>query len=212
MSKIYDITISMHENMPAYPGDEKVFSIENLMDVTQGDAYSIKRIQTLTHTGTHIDVPAHYLPGGKTLDQIDLSHFIGPADVYEINNHKKITLEELSGYNIEKDIIVLFKTVNSCLLNEGKPFSKDYVYLTPEVARFLANKSVKAVGIDYLSIDGYEIYDQPVAHYELLGKNIPIIEGINLFNIPAGRYKFTGLPLKIPGADGSPIRAILEEI
>ena len=62
MSKIYDITIYMSEDMPAFPGDEKVFSVEDIMSVTSGDPYSIKKLTMLTHTGTHIDAPCHYIP------------------------------------------------------------------------------------------------------------------------------------------------------
>lgn len=212
MSKIYDVTITMHNDMPSFPGDEKFYEISDVMLVEEGKPYTIRKLKMLTHTGTHIDAPSHFIPHGTTMDQLDLSKFIGKAYVYEIKNDKKITIEEIKDFHFEENTIVLFKTRNSKLWKEGKQFDPDYVYVTPEVAQFLVNQKVKTVGIDYLSIDPCEEGIKPETHHILLGNNIPIVEGLDLLEVQPGVYRFTGLPLKIPGADGSPIRAILEEL
>lgn len=212
MSKIYDITIYMSEDMPAFPGDEKVFSVEDIMSVTSGDPYSIKKLTMLTHTGTHIDAPCHYIPDAKSIDELDLSKFIGLADVIEIQNTHCITLDDIKNHSFDPGIIALFKTNNSTIWQKNISFYENYIYLTQEAAAFLVEKNVKTVGIDYLSIDPYGEHIKPLTHLTLLNNNIPIIEGLDLSNVPQGRYKFTCLPLKIAGIDGSPARAILEEL
>ena len=212
MGKIIDITIPMHENMPAFPGDEKVFTINHIMKVENGDPYSIKKLSMLTHTGTHIDFPCHYLPNGKTSNQIDLSKFIGIAEVIEITDNRKITLQEIKEFNFEPDTIVLFKTKNSSIWAKNIPFEENYIYLEADAAQYLVEKQVKTVGIDYLSIDPYIEGAKPLTHMALLSNDIPIIEGLDLSSVLPGRYRFTCLPLKIDNVDGSPARAILEEI
>lgn len=212
MSRVYDITIYMADDMPAFPGDEKVFTISDIMSVESGDPYSIKKITMLTHTGTHIDAPCHYIPNAKSLDEIDLSHFVGIADVIEIQNPERITLDDIKNHSFEPGIIVLFKTNNSLIWQKNITFDVNYISLTPQAAQFLVENNVKTVGIDYLSIDPYGEHIKPLTHLTLLNNNIPIVEGLDLSNVPEGRYKFTCLPLKIAGIDGSPARAILEEL
>ena len=76
MGKIYDVTIPVQEGMPSFPGDEKFYSISDVLIVENGDPYSLKKMTILTHTGTHVDVPSHFIPHAKNLDQIDLNKFI----------------------------------------------------------------------------------------------------------------------------------------
>lgn len=212
MPKIYDITIPIHENMPAFPGDEKIFVCKNLMNVENGDPYSIKKLTLLTHTGTHVDVPSHFIPYGKNLDQIDLTNFIGLADVVKIKNDICVDLPEIQSFPFEAGTIVLFKTKNSFHWKENLKFIENFIYLTPDAAEYLVSKCIKAVGIDYLSIDKYNENSQAPTHLILLKNDIPIIEGLDLSEVPQGRYKLTCLPLKLTGVDGSPVRAILEEL
>jgi arylformamidase len=212
MSKIYDITIEMHKTMPAFPGDEAVFQMQELMNVNKGDIYSIKKLSMLTHTGTHIDAPSHFIPNSKDLNDFHISTFKAPAKVIEINDREKITAEELENVNIKNNTYVLFKTHNSYRWKTTPHFIKDYTYLTPEAALILAHKGIRGVGIDYLSIDRYDETGSAEAHLILLKNDILIIEGLDLSEVPQGDYMLTCLPLKISGIDGSPVRAILEEI
>jgi len=209
---IWDITISLQKGMPAFPGDEEVFQWNHLLKVENGDPYSIKKIEMLTHAGTHIDVPSHFIPNGKNLESIDISKLIGIADVFQIKNTEKITLDEIKDYHIEPNSIVLFKTVNSNLWKSTNKFYKKYVYLTPEAAQFLVEKKIKCVGIDYLSIESFEETSTISTHVILLSNDVIIIEGLDLSEIKPGRYRLICLPLKMVGVDGSPVRAILEEL
>ena len=107
----------------------------------------------------------------------------------------------------------MFKTRNSAFWNEPeKGFRKDFTYITPEAARVLAEKNVKLVGIDYLSVEKFGSGDF-ATHITLLEKEVAIIEGLDLRGVPAGDYELICLPLKIisPTGDGAPARTILRE-
>jgi arylformamidase len=204
--KIYDISMEIKEGMLTYPGDPEVRikkipkSASNLSELTLG-----------SHTGTHVDVKRHINNKGLGVDRIPLEKCIGPCKVLDLTKTKfgdGIRPVDLANFSIKKNDIILLKTKNSSIKN--KKFRKDFVYLTEEGAEFLVNKKIKAVGIDYLSIQKYHT-GSCAAHCVLLDKNVLIFEGINLSKVRPGKYTFIGLPLKIKEGDGSPIRAILVE-
>ncbi|ACK42206.1 MULTISPECIES: cyclase family protein [Dictyoglomus] len=204
--KPIDVSLLIHEDMLFWPNDPK-FQREWVAKISEGKNANLSKITLGSHTGTHIDTPYHFLDHGKTLENIDISRFYGFAKVFEIKNPNKILLQDIETLPIEEGDIILFKTKNSLLLKENI-FHDDYVGLSLEAARYLADKNVKTIGIDYLSIgprgdEGREV------HRILLGKEIGIIEGLNLLEIKEGRYFMMALPLKIKGGEGSPVRAIL---
>jgi arylformamidase len=204
--KPIDVSLLIHEDMLFWPNDPK-FQREWVAKISEGKNANLSKITLGSHTGTHIDTPYHFLDHGKTLEDIDISRFYGFAKVFEIKNPNKILLQDIETLPIEEGDIILFKTKNSLLLKENI-FHDDYVGLSLEAARYLADKNVKTIGIDYLSIgprgdEGREV------HRILLGKEIGIIEGLNLLEIKEGRYFMMALPLKIKGGEGSPVRAIL---
>ncbi len=160
-----------------------------------------------THTGTHIDAPAHFIKGGKTIDQFPLSTFYGDCTVVDCTGVEDvITPEHLSSSLIKDGAIILLKTSNSFLSATGS-FYPEFVYLSEEGAQYLAERKVKAVGIDYLSIER----NQPnhPTHKALLSQNIPIIEGLRLAPVDAGEYTIQCLPLKLIGTEAAPARAVL---
>lgn len=204
--KPIDVSLLVHENMLFWPNDPK-FQREWVAKISEGKNANLSKITLGSHTGTHIDVPYHFLDHGKTLENIDISRFYGFAKVFEIKNPNKILLQDIGALPIEEGDIILFKTKNSLFLKENI-FHDNYVGLSLEAARYLADKNVKTIGIDYLSIgprgdEGREV------HRILLGKEIGIIEGLNLLEIKEGKYFMMALPLKIKGGEGSPVRAIL---
>jgi arylformamidase len=109
---------------------------------------------------------------------------------------------------------VLFKTRNSAFWNEPKPqFHTDFTYLTVEAATLLRDQGAKLVGIDYLSIEKSKSPGHPT-HVALLSRGIVILEGLNLSDVPAGRYELICLPLKLRSelGDGAPARAVLRTL
>jgi len=176
-------------------------------------ATQLSSITLGSHTGTHIDAPAHAVAGALTLDKIPLSNFIGPCWVLDFSKedgNKSVTKEmlenKLKDKNIEKGERILLKTKNS--LRGFKEFYDDYVYLDGDAADYLGSLSVLLVGIDALSIKARGGSDHR-PHTSLLAKNIPIVEGLDLVSVKEGKYELVCLPLNFTDIDGAPARAVL---
>jgi len=204
---IYDISVPIREKMPTWPGDPKV-KIGLLMSMTKGDPVNVTSLAMGAHTGTHFDAPFHFIPGGKTVDQLDPELLVGTCRVFEIPTEDEIDVTHVRGLPLKGVARVLFKTVNSKLWATRDEFYEDFVYLTPMAAKFLVGIGVKLVGVDYLSVESYHAQGAP-AHQALLGAGVIILEGLNLAEVPPGDYELIALPLKIAGADGAPARALL---
>ncbi len=208
--RIQDISIPISEDMPVYPGDP-VVKIERVLQIEKGDLANVSELSFGNHTGTHIDPPAHFFPGGKPVDQLDLSVLYGSAQVVDLTLVKHvITANDLERAKLPKPIErILLKTRNSFLW-EKPGFQKDYVAFAEDAARWLVERGARLVGIDYLSAESYEARE-PRAHRVLLSGGVIIVEGLNLREIAPGQYTLACLPLKIKEGDGAPARAILIE-
>ena len=161
-----------------------------------------------THTGTHIDAPHHFIEEGISIDKVPLEVLTGKCRVIEISyNESSITANILSTLNIKKGERILFKTINSTFIKSDKRFHEDYVYISNDGAKYLADAGEILVGVDYLSIEGYGKGHE--THRIMLGAGIIAIEGLCLGDVPAGEYSLTALPLKVKGADGAPARVVL---
>jgi arylformamidase len=205
--RIIDITRTVEPNMPVWPGDPPVV-IERLCNIEEHDC-NVSSLCAGLHTGTHIDAPWHYVKEGKKASELDLSRFYGICKVFEIRKEGHIQKEDIKDLDIEQGDIVLFKTENSYIRNE-KAFRENYCGLAPDAALELAEKRIKTVGVDYLSVEPFG--GNGDVHRILLKNDIAVIEGLDLFEAKSGRYLLSALPLKIEDVDGSPVRAVLIEI
>jgi arylformamidase len=207
--KIYDVTISMSADMPLYPGDPEVV-IEPKLRLSNGDSQNLTYYGFGSHTGTHIDAPAHLIADGKTVDHIPIELLLGRTRVIQIGGSEKITAEKLQEHDLSDVVRVLIKTRNSYLWQNDKTFVTTYVHLTPEAAEHLVQNGIKVVGIDYLSVDEYPS-EKLGAHRTLLENDVVIIEGLDLRDVDPGDYEMICLPLKIKDGDGAPTRVILRQ-
>ncbi len=205
-----DISVPLYNGMVCWPGDNG-FHVERVVDIKKGAPCNVSVVTMGTHTGTHIDPPLHFLKNGKSLDKMPLEAVMGPARIIEIKDGKSIKSSELLQHKIKKGERILFKTLNSVKGWKTNRFLKEYVYISKEAAGFLAESGVMTVGIDYLSVGGFEI-ESKETHQALLKAGIWIIEGLNLLGVKPGRYELACLPLKIMDGDGAPARAVLKEI
>lgn len=204
-----DISATISDGMTRWPDDPPV-SISRIEEIgINGAEANVTKISTTAHVGTHIDAPLHFVPGGMDIASIPLEKLIGPAKVIQVKNSKEISLEDVQGVSIEEGDRVLFRTSNSEMEWEHQPFTDDYVYLSTDVARLLAEKKINCVGIDYLSLGSKE--NDPEVHRLMLGSNIIIIEGLKLRDIAPGEYEMICLPLKIKDSDGGPSRVIIRK-
>ena len=207
--KIYDITFPISENVPVYEGDPKV-KIDVTASLEKGDAANVTGLCFGAHTATHVDAPNHFIDGTRKVHELDLHKLIGDCRVLELDE-SVLAIEPKHIENLENVERILFKTRNSQFWNEPeKGFRKDFTYITPEAAQVLADAEIKLVGIDYLSVEkfGAESFD---THITLLEKEIVIVEGLDLREIPAGDYELICLPLKVISktGDGAPARTVL---
>jgi arylformamidase len=163
------------------------------------------------HTGTHMDGPIHFVPFGKGLDEMPLTATIGRARVIEISDPEAVKPDELRSYTLHRDERVLFKTQNSARRWSSEEFIEDFVYVSQEAAQYLADRGIRTVGVDYLSVGGFS-KDGAETHQTLLEAGIWVIEGLDLSEVEPGEYELVCLPIKIEQSDGAPARAILRAI
>jgi len=205
---IHDISIILGEESFPYPGDPP-FVKEMVSSIKDGNICDVSKLSMSAHSGTHIDMPAHFIIGENTLDDYPAQSFILPALVVGIEDKQSIKPKDLRNIDINPGDALLFKTNNSATDRcRSGVFSEHFVYLTPEAAAVCVKKKVGMVGIDYISIDKPDDETYPT-HRKLLGGGILILEGINLKDVPPGRYTLICLPLKIKGGEASPVRAVL---
>jgi arylformamidase len=202
-SKWLDVSVPIYAGMVHFP-DNPSIEIDTITHVERGDLCTLSALRMGTHTGTHIDAPIHFLPGGAGAEEVPLLNLVGPARVIEIKDSDAVKAEELRAHNLGVRERLLFKTSNSKRCWNTSEFVHDFVSIAEDAASYLASLNTLAVGIDYLSAGS------PEAHRALLGAGVVIIEGLNLTGISQGRYELLCLPLKIVGGDGAPARALLK--
>ncbi|RMF83291.1 MAG: cyclase family protein [Nitrospinota bacterium] len=206
---VIDLSHRIDESLPFYPGDPRP-EIREFARIDR-DGFCVHQLHLGTHTGTHIDAPSHFIPAGRTIEQLELDRFIGPAVVIDCTDkgtREAITLEDITRHSgsIGAGDIVLFYTGWDRKLHS--PRYADHPYLLPEGAEWLVEQGVKVVGIDALNIDPTWTNHFPV-HDILLGKEVLIVENLtNLDRIKDSRPLVMLLPLPLAGCDGSPIRAV----
>lgn len=205
-----DISLTIHPEMPYWP-DNPAISVEPSQCLAHGDVCNVSKMTIGTHTGTHIDGINHFIKGGIGIDQMPLDATIGRARVIEIKDPYQIKVEELEPHNIKPGERILFKTRNSDFALKSDTFVEDFVHISTEAARYLAEKKVRTIGVDYLSVGGYEGNVIEV-HHILLGSGIWAIEGLNLAEVEPGEYELICLPIKLKDGDGGLARAILQPI
>jgi arylformamidase len=170
-------------------------------------------LEIISHTGTHIDTPLHFIPGGSTVSDMPLDATIGPARVIEIKDQVKIKVSELERHNIQKGERVLCKTRNSPVVYEAPQFVEDYVYLDVAAAEYLAEKGIVLFGLDNITIGHFKEQDNLArTHQTLLSAGIYILEDCALASVPPGEYELICLPLLIYKGDAGPCRAILRPL
>jgi len=202
-----DASLLLQSGMLTWPGDPLV-KITQFKAISRGDSSNVSLLSLGAHTGTHMDAPRHFFDGGPGMDQLPLEALIGPARVIAIRDRVSIQARELRANRIRRGERIIFKTHGSTARWRKPGFDRDYVYVTSEAASFLADRAVRLVGVDYLSVGGYK-KDSHETHRTLLGAGVCILEGLELSRVPPGRYDLIALPLRILDADGAPARVVL---
>lgn len=206
--KFIDISFSYFDGMAIYPNNPQ-YCCRKISDLQRGDSCNVSEIEMGTHTGTHLDAPSHFIQGGTTVDKLLLEQINGVAKVLRIEE-KVITKDCLIKYEIGENDIIIFRTSNSDVF-DGSKVLESYVTLDYEGAQYLVDQRVRMIGIDYMTIERPRALREQgkSVHQIILGAGIPVLETLDLRNVEEGKYMLYCLPLKLEGADGSPVRAVL---
>jgi arylformamidase len=206
--RVIDISVPIRDAMTVYRGNPAV-RIRPAMTLKR-NGVNLSELCLGSHTGTHVDAPRHFIERGKGIDRVELQRFVGPAWVADLRRVRAgISADDLRRARIPTGIRrILFRTRNSRWWHPVRPFRTDFVYLAPDGADWLIEREVQLVGIDYLSIEGFGIPGAPT-HTRLLGVGIPILEGLDLFNVTPGRWQMAAFPLRIVKGDAGLTRAVL---
>lgn len=203
-----DISVPLRDGMIHWPGDPECH-IKRVVSMDEGAVCNLTHLSMSAHTGTHMDAPRHFIADGLTMEQMPLEPVIGRCRVFELLDcGDQITVDDLKKLKIAPRQRVLFKTRNSTRSWAMNEFDKDFVSIRADAARYLVDQGVVTVGVDYLSIGGFN-KDGVETHQIMLGAGIWVIEGLNLAEIKSGYYELICLPLKLEGADGAPCRVVL---
>ena len=209
--KVFDLTHNISPDMPVYPGTEPpVFEPANSYEV---DGFKETKISMFTHTGTHIDPPAHLFPGKKTLDAFEASQFIGSALVIDCRHLKEgelITMEDLAPYG-QKVHQVEFLLFNLGWDERwGTPaYFGDYPCVDDQVLDLIIAGNYKGIGFAVIGLDPIADVDLVRHHKLFAAKDIINIENLkNLDKLGSEPVQFACLPIKVQDADGCPARAI----
>lgn len=203
MTTIYDISPPITPALAVFPGDTPP-SREVLLDMQRGDHLTLSTLKATVHLGSHVDAPSHYGADAPTMDEVPLERFIGPCDVMDVAAR--------AGERITPDMLPRAATTSRVLLRTGTyPDPEhwgDYAGLAPETVDTLADAGVQLIGVDTPSVDLADAKEL-IAHHRCLARDVLILEGIVLREVPEGTYELIALPLRLAGFDASPVRAIL---
>lgn len=212
-----DLSQTMEMDMPVWPTHPHFYRSE-AEHYDKGDGAFLNQLVMGEHNGTHVDAPVHFIRGGKFIDEISPSLFCGRG--VKIQAHglppcglvtkTMITDWEAKHGPILAGDIVMFD-INYARHWGVKPhykaFLSDWPGLSGEGANYLAERKVKAVGTDAMALDAFGQAESP-AHEALLGTGVLIIENLCNLDKIQDFCLFIGLPLKVKGGSGSPIRAV----
>ena len=193
---IYDITQELF-SCAVYPGDPAPVR-KVLADMSKGDVINLTAFSMCAHNGTHLDAPAHFIKGGKTIDEVDPTAYLGMCYVTRHEGdvtaaHATDILHRAAELGAPERILIAGRAT-----------------VTEAAARVFAEAGIKLIGNESQSV-GPE--DAPMAvHLILLGANILLLEGVVLSHVPDGVYFLTAAPLKLGGCEGAPCRAMLLDL
>ncbi len=206
--ELIDISIGLSPDLPVWPGDPPVV-LDRISSMQAGETANLSRFASGVHVGTHVDAPLHFIDDGRPIEELPLDALVGEARLVSFPDIDLIDEATLAKADIPPGTErLLFKTRNGRLWPpEVEGFQRDFVGVEESGARWLVERGVKLVGVDYLSVAPWAA---PVpTHRVLLGAGVVIVEGLDLRHVEPGRYTLYCLPLKLLGSEGAPARAVL---
>ncbi|MFJ8235115.1 arylformamidase [Ureibacillus sp. NPDC094379] len=202
-----DITQPFRNTIATWPGDTP-FKFELAYTKNETGSVNIGRFTTSTHTGTHADAPLHFDDDAASIDELSPDIYIGKAIVLDLCHERVVSQNVLQHVNLNGVKRVLMKLHKEVDIEK---FPKHVPPLQPDIAPFLAAKGIVLLGVDCPSVDAFDSKSL-VTHHALHFHGIHIVENLLLQDVVPGIYEFIGLPLRIEGADGAPVRAVIRKV
>lgn len=206
---IRDISTPLRDGFPVWPGHPP-FEMRVTESHEAGHGVQLTHLSIGCHTGTHLDAPRHFIPGGGLVAGLDLNVLIGPARVLRYPGVGPIPLDFFTSLDLPDPAtrLLLRCDHNGGKLQDRGAFFEDYAGITPEAAAYLVGRGLKLIGTDYLSIGPFRGGGNREVHVTLLGAEVVIVEGLDLRAVEPGDYTLVCLPVSLP-TDGAPCRAVL---
>jgi arylformamidase len=211
--KIWDISRTLTNDFAEWPGD-KPFRFRLNNEIAKGGTVNLGSIAMSVHNGTHADARFHFDTHGDSIDKVPLEVYVGGATVVDLaqtfsqsKDKHLITREDIRPYaeQIAATSRLLVKTDR---WSDSTVFPQKIPVIAAELPAWLQKNGVRLLGVDLPSMD--EIDSKSLQnHHALARAGIAIVESLDLSGVGAGIYNFAALPLKIAGADGAPLRAVL---
>lgn len=220
MSEIVDVSMSFYDGMETFPAPTHVKTELQPTGRHDEEGMAVSKFAVSSHTGTHIDAPFHFVPGGKKLDELSPDRFVRSAvllDFSQLGKKGAVTVDGLAEKEdlIEEGDIVVIRTGWADEMEGTEDYFMESPYIEPEAAEWLVDKNVSGFAIDAGNVENPDLMETDRAaeiHKILLGGGLIIIEGlVNLDALTEGRHEIFALPLKLKGRDGSPARVMMRK-
>jgi arylformamidase len=202
-SEMIDISMELSSQTPEWPGDQP-FDYKLSVTKEESGSVNVGQYKSSTHIGTHVDAPFHYDEDGIKIDELPLDVYRSTAQVADVRGLAKITREELPP--LEEGVTTLLLKTDTW--KNRSQFPESWPLFDPSIAEWMAENGVRLLGVDVPSVDAETSKELPM-HTAMNRNGRYILEGIVLDGVEAGVYELIALPLKIKGAEGSPVRAVL---
>ena len=204
--RILDVSPMISPRLGVWPGDVP-FSAEWALRIADGANIDLSAIRATVHLGAHADAPRHYQGGAEGIETRSLERYYGPCQVIDAPVARGSRLRPGDLRQPVDAPRVLLRTGS---FPDPERWNADFAALSAELVEYLWRSGVHLVGIDTPSID---LQDDKVleSHHAVAERDMAILEGLVLQHVEPGRYTLIALPLKIEGADASPVRAVLVE-
>lgn len=201
---IIDISPVLHPGVAVWPGDVPL-SRQVALSIADGANIDLSSVHTTVHVGAHTDAPSHYVAGGPSIEQRPLERYLGPCEVIAVDVPRGARISPHHLPHPPRAPRVLLRTGS---FPDPDVFNTDFCSLSPELVDLLADAGVVLVGIDTPSVDPFDS-KLLESHQAIARRDLAILEGVLLDHVQPGLYTLVALPLRLAGADASPVRAVL---
>lgn len=205
---LYDISQTLRNDLPVWPGDTR-FDLRRTWAMGPGVPVNVSAFTLSTHSGSHADAPFHYDADGIAIDAVDPAIYLGPAQVIDVRHAAGLVTSAHVLPHLLADVPrVLLRTYDRA---PQQTWDDSFCAVAAGLIDDLAARGVKLIGIDTPSLDP-QTSKTMEAHLAVSRHGLAILEGLVLDAVPVGLYELIALPLKIAGADSSPVRAVLRSL